>query len=97
MTASAEYLRRVLRYGDPVQPPAAMAYRPLRVHEGRIPGWLPEPYGPDPVVFGPQRNVDLADSGGLITSHCKEHDVEWAGYGVTCWCCTAGMPALKNC
>ena len=87
MTALEERLRSAIRSYDPYVP----GHRPLRVHEGRLPEKTRDPYGPDPVVFGPQRHADLTDSGGLITSRCKAHDVEWAGYGVPCWCCAAGV------
>jgi len=59
MTVLEDRLRRALRRYDPVHSPAPPGRlrepRPLAAHEGKLPAWLPEPYGPDPVVFGPPR------------------------------------------
>lgn len=87
----ADIIRAALRCYDPLQPPETTAHRPLTAYEGKLPRWLPEPHGPDPVVFGPRRDDEPPEEGGVITRTCAAHDVEWAGYGVTCWCCEAGM------
>ncbi len=66
---------------------------PPRVHEGRLPDWLPEPHGPDVTVFGPRRDSEPDEEGGVISSRCRAHAVEWSG-SAPCWCCEAGIPEV---
>jgi hypothetical protein len=74
--------------------------RRQRVPDGRIPFlWfaaLPPPYGPDPIVFGPQRPAGEQPYCAGPEQSCERHPgVTWRGGG-GCWACAGGVSEFSS-